>query len=220
MTPAADIPPEIPPPGPRPQHPYPVPDLPPPAPRPQPATVFGFQDPGPDARGALLRQRRVLLTGVLDEEAATRLSAELMMLDGESGKPVEVVVNSDGGPLMTVLAVLDVIDLMRAPVATRCIGRAMGTAAIVLASGGDGRSAARHAMIGLRVRDQHDISGRSADIEQFVERLDHARDRIVARLVRVSDLDAAAAAHELDDGAPMTAQEAQARGLIDEVAAR
>jgi hypothetical protein len=38
--------------------------------------------------------------------------------------------------------------------------------------------------------------------------------------VRVSDLDAAAAAHELDDGAPMTAQESQARGLIDEVAAR
>lgn len=216
---ATDVPPEIPPPGPRPRHPRPVPAAPTPAPVVPPSTGF-VEEPASDARGALLRRRRVMLTGVLDEDAATRAAAELMMLDGESGEPVEVIVNSDGGPLLAIPAVLDVIDLMRAPVATCCIGRAMGTAAIVLASGRGGRSAAGHAMIGLRLRDQHDISGRASEIERFVEQLAHARDRVVARLVRVTGLDEHAVAHELDEGAPMTAQAARARGLIDEIAVR
>lgn len=220
MMSATDVPPEIPPPGPDPQRPYRVPDPPAPAPVIAPSTGFGFTEPASDPRSVLLRQRRVLLTGVLDEAAATRAAAELMMLDGESGKPVEIVINSDGGPLLAVLAVLDVIDLMRAPVATWCIGRAMGTAAIILASGGDGRSAAGHAMIGLRLRDRHDISGRAVEIERFVEQLDHARDRLVAHLARTTDLDEHAIGHELDDGAPMTSQVARARGLLDEVITR
>jgi ATP-dependent Clp protease protease subunit len=217
---ATDVPPEIPPPGPRPRHPHRLPDAPAPAPVVPPSTVFAIDEPASDARGALLRRRRVMLTGVLDEDASTRAAAELMMLDGESGDPVEVIVNSDGGPLLAVPAVLDVIDLMRAPVATCCIGRAMGTAAIVLASGRGGRSAAGHAMIGLRLRDQHDISGRASEIERFVEQLAHVRDRIVARLVQVTGLDEHAVAHELDEGAPMTAQTARTRGLIDEIVPR
>jgi ATP-dependent Clp protease protease subunit len=217
---ATDVPPEIPPPGPRPRRPHRLPDAPAPAPVVPPSTVFAIDEPASDARGALLRRRRVMLTGVLDEDASTRAAAELMMLDGESGDPVEVIVNSDGGPLLAVPAVLDVIDLMRAPVATCCIGRAMGTAAIVLASGRGGRSAAGHAMIGLRLRDQHDISGRASEIERFVEQLAHVRDRIVARLVQVTGLDEHAVAHELDEGAPMTAQTARTRGLIDEIVPR
>jgi ATP-dependent Clp protease protease subunit len=218
MTSATDVPPEIPAPGPRPQHPHRVPE--PPAPVVAPSTMFRFDEPATDPRGALLRQRRVLLTGVLDDDAITRVSAELMMLDGESGRPVEIIVNSEGGPLLAIPALLDVIDLMRAPVATCCIGRAMGTAAVVLASGGDGRRAAGHAMIGLRLADQHDVSGRAHEIERFVAQLDHARERVVERLARVTGLDRRAVVEEIDDGAPMTAQAARARGLIDEVSAR
>ena len=58
-----------------------------------------------------------------------------MALDGRSADPVEVIVNSEGGPLADVLAVVDVLGSMRARVDTTCLGRAKGTAAIVLACG-------------------------------------------------------------------------------------
>jgi ATP-dependent Clp protease protease subunit len=179
------------------------------------------EDAATDARTALLlRQRRVMLAGPLDDAAATRATAELMMLDGESSRDVELIINSDGGPLAEVQTVLDVLELMRAPVATRCIGRALGTAAVVLAGGTAGRAAAGNALIGLRLQERYDVNGRAIDVERFAGRLAIARQRLATHLQAVTDLSDDEVTHELDDGEPMTAQQAQQRGIIDEVITR
>lgn len=208
------IPPEIPPFGP--EIPRPAPET-PPAP-PWPPLVTG--DTAVDARAALLRQRRVMLTGALNDATATRATAELMMLDGESSREVELIINSEGGPLVEVLTVLDVLDLMRAPVATRCIGRAMGTAAVVLASGTAGRAAAANALIGLRLQERYDVSGRAIDVERFAGHLAGVRRRIEAQLGAVTGLDDDQVQRALDDGDSMTAEVARAHGIIDEVISR
>jgi ATP-dependent Clp protease protease subunit len=161
-----------------------------------------------------------MLTGGLDDTTATRVTAELMMLDGESSREVELIINSDGGPLPDVLAVLDVLDLMRAPVATRCIGRAMGTAAVVLASGTAGRVAAGNALIGLRLQDSYDVSGRAIDVERFAGRLAGVRRRIATHVGAVTGLRDDEVQHALDDGESMTAELARDRGIIDEVIGR
>jgi ATP-dependent Clp protease protease subunit len=210
------FPPEIPPPEfPRPQ---PQPDLDPPRSPMWPPLIT--DDTVTDARTALLRQRRVMLAGPLDDAAATRVTAELMMLDGESSREVELIINSEGGPLADVLTVLDVLELMRAPVATRCIGRALGTAAAVLASGTGGRAAAGNAMIGLRLQERYDVSGRAIDVERFAGRLAVARQRLAAHMQAVTGLSDDEVARELDDGEPMTAQTALQRGVIDELITR
>ena len=214
MTYAQEVPPEIPVPGP--EFPRRRPD----APAVAPPLPLISDDAAVDPRALLLRQRRVMLTGAIDDDVVTRAAAELMMLDGESSRPVEVIVNSDGGPVHAALGLLDVLDLMRAPVATRCIGRAIGTAAVVLASGTRGRSAASGARIGLRLHDRYDVSGRAVDIERFAEQLDHARDQVAARLRRVTQLDDAQIAHELESGEPMTAEAARRHGLVDEIIRR
>jgi ATP-dependent Clp protease, protease subunit len=208
------VPPEIPPIGPeipRPERERPVTPLWPP---------FVTEDMGIDARSALLRQRRLMLTGTLDDETTTRAAAELMLLDGESARKVELIVNSDGGPLPDVLAVLDVLDLMRAPVTTRCIGRAMGTAAVVLASGTAGRAAAANTVISLRLREHYDVDGRAIDIERFVGHLAAVRDRIARHLAAVTGLRDDEIRHALDDGKPMSAGTARAHGIIDEIVTR
>ena len=205
------VPPEIPPFGPE------VPRPEPPEPPPPPWAPQVLDDTAADARTALLRQRRVMLTGALDEAAATRVTAELMMLDGESSREVELIVNSDGGPLPDVLTVLDVFDLMFAPVATRCIGRAMGTAAVVLASGTAGRAASGNALIGLRLQESYDISGRAIDVERFAGQLAGMRRRIATHLGVVTGLRDDQVQQALDDGESMTAELARARGIIDEV---
>jgi ATP-dependent Clp protease, protease subunit len=214
MTRRLSFPPEI---------PHPGPEFPRPEPAPQVSPMWPplvTEDAVTDARTALLRQRRVMLTGALDDAAATRVTAELMMLDGESSREVELIINSEGGPLDEVLTVLDVLELMRAPVATRCIGRALGTAAVVLASGTAGRAAAGNALIGLRLQERYDVSGRAIDVERFAGRLAAARTRLAVHVCTVTDLTDDEVQRELDDGEPMTAQTALQRGVIDEIITR
>ena len=208
------VPPEIPPFGP--EIPRPEPER--PAAPLWPLSVT--EGTGMDARSALLRQRRVMLTGTLDDEAVTRAAAELMLLDGESTRKVELIVNGDGGPLPDVLAVLDVLDLMRAPVTTRCIGRATGTAAVVLASGTAGRAAAANAVISLRLRERYDVDGRAGDVERFAGHLAEVRDRIERHLATVTGLGDDEIRHGLDDGESISADTARAHGIIDEIIRR
>ena len=67
----------------------------------------------------LRAQRRLLVTGALDHTSTDRLCAELMLADGLSADPIELIVNSPGGPADVVHAVIDVIGLLRAPLRTR-----------------------------------------------------------------------------------------------------
>jgi ATP-dependent Clp protease protease subunit len=173
-----------------------------------------------DVRTALLRQRRVMLTGVLDDTTVTHAAAKLMMLDGESSREVELIVNSEGGPMPAVVTLLDVFGLMRAPVRTCCIGRALGTAAVVLASGTARRTAAGNAMIGLRLQERYDVNGRAVDVERYAADLGRTRERIVAHLRDATGLDEDTLVHELSEGESLTADAARARGLIDEVISR
>lgn len=213
-----DPPPEIPPPGvPRwPGRPVPQPPA-PPAPAVPPV---GWPDDGQadDLRARLRRDRRLLLSGPLDEAIGTRTCAELMLLDGGSSRPVELLISSDGGEVEHAMGVLDVLALMRAPVATRCIGSATGTAAAVLASGTGGRSATRAARISLRVPSHHDVRGTAQDMVRLAEHLAAVYDHLAEHLASVTQLSAVAARAALDDGQLLSAQEAVDAGLIDEIA--
>ena len=99
----------------------------------------------------LLARRTIMVDRPLTIETATMVAAQLMTLDAdadEGGDPgdrrdhggdhddaITLLVNSPGGPLDAVGAVLDTIDLVRMPVDTSCLGQAVGTAAVVVAAG-------------------------------------------------------------------------------------
>lgn len=173
-----------------------------------------------DVLRGLRAHRRLLLTGRLDDATVERVCAELMLLDGRSSEPVHVLITGPGGPVETVLALLDVLSLMRAPVATRCVGPAVGTTAVVLASGTGGRSAAARASIQLRIADASTVEGRADDITRDARRVSDLWNRLAAHVADVSHLTVGQAAHALRDGGHMTADEARTAGLIDEVVAR
>lgn len=207
-------PPEIPPPD------IHEPAAPPAPPIPQVPLVTPADGSHDDVLGSLRAQRRLLVTGPLDNDTVDHACAELMLLDGRSADPVEVLITSPGGPVETAFALLDVLSLMRAPVATRCVGTALGTAAVALASGTGGRSAAAHASIRLRVADVSTVEGRADDITRDAEWMADLWDRLAVHLAGVSHLTVEEAAHALRDGGHLTAQEARAAGLVDEVVGR
>lgn len=180
-----------------------------------PVAVPMVDVPSGDAADRLWVRRRILVSGSLDGELVNRVAAELMALDGRSADDVELVINSDGGPPAEVVVLLDVIGAMRAPVVTTCIGRAKGTAAVLLACGTGRRAATPSSVISLRMAWDERIEGRPDEVRSQLDELDLARRNVLRALVAstgraVEELDDA-----LDHGPLVDADQAVALGLVD-----
>src|SRR5688572_13104047 len=101
---------------PQPAEPGPEPAPPPPTPLfPAPEQV---QTAATFAR--LFERRIVFLRGPLEETKADDVAAQLLALDAESPDPVTLYIDSPGGDTFGMFALHDTIQLMRAPVHTRC----------------------------------------------------------------------------------------------------
>ena len=133
-------PPEFPPPG-RPDDPgFPRPGTPSPGgpePGPVPPTRV-WLDPDAAWRSALyerlLERRIVLAAGVLDDEAATRLSAQLLTLDAEGDGPIRLELQNLRAELPAALTLMGVLDVVRAELQAFASGETGGAALGVLAS--------------------------------------------------------------------------------------
>src|ERR1700691_4734092 len=82
----------------------------------------------------LLEQRIVLATGVLDDPAATRLSAQLLTLDAEGGAPIRLQLQNLQADLLAALTLMGVLDVLRAEVQAFASGENGGPALGVLAA--------------------------------------------------------------------------------------
>jgi len=173
-----------------------------------------------DTFSHLFARRSLWLRTPLVHDAASQLSAELLALDRESADPIEVVINSPGGPLDAALTVIDTLDLLRAPVATLCLGQAMGTAAAVLACGLAGRRRVTPtSRVGLRLP-PGEARGSAAQLAGQAEQLRSMRDHLALRLATATGQLPALIVIELDGGGFMTAEQAVGYGLADEIAGR
>ncbi|MGH3188064.1 MAG: ATP-dependent Clp protease proteolytic subunit, partial [Streptosporangiaceae bacterium] len=82
----------------------------------------------------LLEKRIVLAAGPLDDDAAARLSAQLLTLDAESSEPIRLELQNVRAELSAALTVMGILDVMRAPVQACVSGEIGGPALGVLAS--------------------------------------------------------------------------------------
>ena len=181
---------------------------------------------GPTAPGSfestvyadLLERRIVFVRDRLDHDAATLVTAQLMALDADGTLPVTLVVNSAGGPVDAVTGLLDTIDLVRCPVDTSCVGRAEGTAAVVVAAGTGRRRCGPGATFRLRLPDL-EAAGPADRLRRDVESATHVQRTLVDRLAAITGQSRGLVARDVDRGRLLTAEEALAYGLVDEVAA-
>jgi ATP-dependent Clp protease, protease subunit len=113
--------------------PWPVPGRPAPSPgQPTGAWITHSEWPG-RLYDRLLEQRIVMAHGLLDTEAATRLSAQLLTLDAEGTQPIRLELQSLDAELAAALSVMGVLDALRAPVSAYVGGRIRGPALGLLA---------------------------------------------------------------------------------------
>jgi ATP-dependent Clp protease protease subunit len=95
-----------------------------------------------DVYSHLLSERIVVLGTAIDPGVANTLTAQLIYLEAHSpDQEINLYINCEGGDIPSMLAIYDTMQFIQAPVATFCIGQAVGAGAVLLAAGGKGRRA-------------------------------------------------------------------------------
>ena len=98
-----------------------------------------------DVYSHLLTERIVYLGTAIDPGVANALIAQLLHLEADSAEQeINLYINCEGGDLPSMLAVYDTMQYIDAPVATTCVGQAIGVGAVLLAAGTPGRRARQH----------------------------------------------------------------------------
>src|SRR5260370_10930510 len=91
-----------------------------------------------DIYSRLLKDGVVFVRGVIDDDMASTVTAQLLFLENEApDRDIQVYINSPGGSLTAALSIYDAMQYVGPKVATLCTGLAASGASILLA-GGDG----------------------------------------------------------------------------------
>lgn len=208
--------PPLPPNPPEPPFPRRTPWLPEPAPAPpgRASAISSVEVRVPDGLAERLLDKRVLaLAGDLDAETAHRAIAGLALLDASGDEPVQLRLSGIRVDLDTALQLVDALDLMGAPVHATALGTLSGAAVAVLAVA-DERTAGSHALLQL-VEPRPPGSVRGWDVEAWAA--DHTRQvrRLQERLAEACRRPVEEVAADMRAGRLLTAEEAQAYGLVD-----
>jgi ATP-dependent Clp protease, protease subunit len=161
----------------------------------------------------LLDQRVVALAGELDDDVVNRTVAALALLDATGDDPVSLRLSGVSADLGTALPLVDALDLMGAPVHATALGTLSGAAVAVLAVA-DVRTAGAHALLHL-VEPRPPGTVRGWDVEAWAA--DHTRQvrRLQERLAEACRRPVEEIAADMRANRLLTAQEAQAYGLVD-----
>ena len=174
-----------------------------------------------DVYSHLLSERIVYLGSAIDSGVANVLIAQLLHLESQSpGQEINLYINSEGGDLSAMLAIYDTMQFIPSPVATTCVGEAVGASAALLAAGEPGRRfALRHARIVLH---QPAGQGRGTipDLILQADELVRIRADLEEVLSQHTGQSVETLRHDTDRDRVFTADAARQYGLIDEIRTR
>lgn len=166
----------------------------------------------------LFDARIVLVQGPLDGPAASRVAAAMLTLDALGTDPVRLHVSAPDGELDAVFAVVDAIDMMRAPVQAVAVGEVGGAAIGLLAAAGQ-RLAYPHARLRLAEPRVRGVAGTADEITAAAGRYLRALEDLVLRLAAATGQPRSRIEDDLSAGRMLTAEQAKEYGLIQTVVA-
>ena len=127
------------------------------------------------------KERKIFMTGFINEEVANELIKQLMYLNQENPeKGITLYINSSGGELVSGLAVYDCIRLMKAKVRTVCTGMAASIASIIFLAG-DKREMLPHTQIMIHdpTFTKYDVGGKKPlELQMELKKIFQARDAL------------------------------------------
>lgn len=182
--------------------------------RPRPGT--GGDGIEPWLRERLFERRVVMLRGVLIPDTASSVAAQLLTLGGMSSDPVQIHLACPDGDLGAVFTVMDALDLVRVPVCAVVTGEIGGAALGVLAAAGR-RTAYPHARFRLAEPRVDQVSGTADELLGQASRHLRMLEDLIVRLAEVTGNPRSQIETDLSEGRTLSADQAVAYGLIQEV---
>jgi ATP-dependent Clp protease protease subunit len=173
---------------------------------------------GFDIYSRLLRERIVFLTGPVEDHMASVIIAQLLFLEAENPKKeVSMYINSPGGVVTAGLAIYDTMQFIRPKVSTLCVGQAASMGSLLLAAGDPGlRFALPNARIMVH-QPSGGFQGQASDILRHAEDIMKIKRRLNEIYVRHTGRDYDTIENTLDRDHFMSADEAKAFGIVDNV---
>ena len=173
---------------------------------------------GFDIYSRLLRERIIFLTGPVEDGMASVIIAQLLFLEAENPKKeISLYINSPGGVVTAGLAIYDTMQFIRPKVSTLCVGQAASMGSLLLCAGEAGM---RYALPNARVmvhQPSGGFQGQASDILRDAEDITTIQRRLNEIYVKHTGKDYDTIERTLDRDHFMTADEAQAFGIIDKV---
>ncbi|WP_245214523.1 ATP-dependent Clp endopeptidase proteolytic subunit ClpP [Roseomonas indoligenes] len=174
-----------------------------------------------DIYSRLLKERIIFLTGQVFDQVSSLICAQLLFLESENpNKDIAFYINSPGGVVSAGLAMYDTMQYIRSPVSTVCLGMAASMGSLLLTAGEKGK---RFALPNSRImvhQPSGGAQGQATDIEIQAREILDLRKRLNQIYVHHTGQPVEEIERKLERDTYMSAEEAQAFGLIDQVVAK
>ena len=171
-----------------------------------------------DIFSRLLKERIIFLTGQINDNIASVITAQLLFLEAEDPKKeIYLYINSPGGLVTAGLGIYDTMQYIKPEISTLCIGQAASMGSFLLAAGSKGK---RFSLPNSRImvhQPSAGFQGQATDIEIHAKEVLSLKERLneIYSKHTGKNVDEIKSALERDNF--MTAEAAKLFGLIDEV---
>ncbi len=178
----------------------------------------GHSERSYDIYSRLLNDRVVFLCDEVNDTTASLVVAQLLYLEAQDpDKDICLYINSPGGSVSAGMAIFDTMNYIKCDVSTICIGMAASMGAFLLAAGAKGkRIALPHSEIMIH-QPLGGMQGQASDIKIHSDHILRTRDTLNKILSERTGKDLSVIEKDTDRDNFLTAQEALAYGLIDQV---
>ena len=174
-----------------------------------------------DVFSRLMMDRIIFLGTEINDDVANIVQAQLLYLESaDSSKDISIYLNSPGGSVYAGLGIYDTMQYISSNVATICTGLAASMAAVLLVAGENGkRSALPHSRVMIH-QPLGGAQGQATDIEITAREILKRRTELFEIISNHSGKPYDEVARDSERDHWMTAEEAKAYGMIDEVLKR
>jgi len=171
-----------------------------------------------DIFSRLLKERVIFVTGPIEDQMATLITAQLLYMEADNPKKeIAMYINSPGGVVTSGLAIYDTMQFINCDVSTICIGQAASMGALLLAGGAKGK---RHCLPHSRImihQPSGGFQGQASDIDIQAREVLKLRERLNAILAKHTGKSLETIQRDSDRDNFMDGETAVSYGLIDSV---
>ena len=171
-----------------------------------------------DLASRMLKDRIIFIDDEINSVTASSIIMQLLALESENrDAPITIYINSPGGSISDGMAIYDVMNKVKCPIITVCLGMAASMGAFLLSCGTRGK---RYCLPNSTVMIHQPLGGgrgQATEIEIIAKRILALRDKLYRIMSKNSNVDYETMANDCERDNYLTPEEALKMGLIDKI---